>query len=265
MSITLATTWNPRGEFPRFKKFAPLLVQVYEAIVLSFPPAADPQVVFEFQEGSFAGRDDVIAVVNDEWSWGRYIALQQALTTQAGTIHYADMDRLLRWVETRQDEWRMVLNEIQASDCLVIGRTPAAYASHPQALRQTEAISNAVVSHLLGEDMDVSAGSKGFSRAAAEFLVDNTQPRDALGADAEWPILLKRAGFKVKYRAVDGLDWESADRYQDRAADSQSQLLVAEEYDANPANWEWRVQVAQEIVRVGIETSIRPLNIGNKK
>jgi hypothetical protein len=122
---------------------------------------------------------------------------------------------------------------------------------------QTEAISNLVISHLVGRTLDVSAGSKGFSRRAAQFLVDNTRPGRALGTDGEWTVLLQRAGFCIDYVQVDGLDWESADRYQAEAADAQGQRLAALAYDAEPRNWEYRLAVAMEIVQAGIEAAER--------
>jgi len=259
LRVALAVTWNPRGEMPRFERLLPELLQVYSSLAISFPPLADPQVTQAFTSGPYAGRSDLRMYLNPDWAGGRYMALQTALELGADFIHYADMDRLLRWVETRPDEWRQEVQALQASDCLVMGRNEAAYQTHPRCLTQTEAISNRVVSHLLGQEMDVSAGSKGFSRRAAEYLVAHTQPRRALGTDAEWPILLQRAGYRVGYRAVDGLDWESADRFQEQAAGSADQRRAAERVDADPHSWEWRVQVAAEIVEAALETAGRGL------
>ena len=259
MGIVLAVTWNPRGELPRLERLLPQLEAVYSGLVISFPPVADPQVVQAFNGGPYAGRADLLVVVNREWPWGRYMALRTALHIPADHIHYADMDRLLRWVETRPQEWQQAVQAIQRSDCLVMGRTPAAYSTHPGSLVQTEAISNRVVSQMLGQEMDVSAGSKGFSRRAVEYLAAHTRPGRALGTDAEWPILLKRAGFEIGYITVDGLDWESADRYQAQAADAGAQRLAAERVDADPQSWQWRVQVAREIVEVALETAARPV------
>jgi hypothetical protein len=120
---------------------------------------------------------------------------------------------------------------------------------------QTEAISNKVVSNFLGRQMDVSAGSKSFSRQAVKFLIENTTPGHAIGTDAEWPILLSKAGYKIDYESVDGLDWESADRYQDVAADNDSQRKRAELYDRDPENWSYRVSIAKEIIEIAINTS----------
>jgi hypothetical protein len=142
---------------------------------------------------------------------------------------------------------------------LIIGRSPDSYQTHPQALVQTEAISNQVISSLLGQNLDVSAGSKGFSRQAAEFIVANCEPGHALGTDAEWPLTLKKGGFRVDFVMVEGLDWESADRYRQQAADSQSQKDAAQAYDADPENWARRVAVAEEIIRLGLESMDREI------
>jgi hypothetical protein len=75
--------------------------------------------------------------------------------------------------------------------------------------------------------------------------------------DAEWPILLRRAGFTIDYVEVDGLDWESADRYAERAADADAQRRTAEAYDADVRHWARRVEVALEIVRAGVEAMQR--------
>lgn len=257
MGIALAVTWNPRGEMPRFERLLPQLRQAYQGVVISFPPAADPVVIQAFTDGQYAGRSDILTFSNKEWPSGRYMALCTALQIPADQVHYADMDRLLRWVETRPQEWQQAVRAIQTTDCLVMGRSQAAYQSHPKSILLTEAISNRVVSEILGQEMDVSAGSKGFSRQAAEFLAANTHPGRALGTDAEWPILLKRAGFRVDYLVVDGLDWESADRYQEQAADPENQQRAAEQVDADSQSWEWRVRVAGEIVEVALESARR--------
>ena len=171
------------------------------------------------------------------------------------------MDRLLRWVETRPEEWRKVLSKIPEQDYLVIGRTQQAYRTHPKALIDTERLSNQVVSYLVGRDMDVSAGSKGFSRRAVEFILANTQPEHPLGADGEWTVLLHRAGFNIGYIEVDGLDWETADRYQDQAAGSELQIQMAEAYDRDADHWSERLRIANEIIQIGLESATRSIHL----
>jgi len=126
-------------------------------------------------------------------------------------------------------------------------------------LFETEKISNSVVSYLVGRSMDISAGSKSFSRLACESILLNSTPGNALGTDAEWPLILKQLGFQVDYTEVDGLDWESADRYQEKAADPDRQKSTAALYDSDPENWSHRVAVAMEIIEVGFNTLRRDL------
>jgi hypothetical protein len=254
MTIALGTAWQPRGELTRFLNLLPLFQQEYSGMAFSLPPKVDPQVVTHLRE-----LPDVNVMVTPDWSWGRYSAIQMAQEFSTTHIQYADFDRLLRWVETRPEEWRKVLRTIQEHDCLIIGRSPSSYQTHPQALIETEAISNLVVSHLVGQTLDVSAGSKGFSSGACETIIDNSQPGFALGTDAEWPLIIKRAGYQVDYLAVDGLDWESADRYRKEAADQRSQKEAADLYDADPQNWSRRMAVAMEIVRVGLDAATRKI------
>lgn len=258
--LTLAVTWNPRGEFLRFKRSLPLLYKNYDFIAISFPPEVDSSVVDLITSGENSTLERVLVVVNREWSSGRYSALKLSLATSADHIQYADMDRLLRWVETYPDEWQSTINSVRNCDCLIIGRTQKAYDTHPLSIRETETISNQVVSFLVHREMDVSAGSKGFSRVAAQYLVDHCAPGHALGTDAEWPIILFRAGFNIQYSMVDGLTWETADRYQDYAADAFAQRKAAIEYDADPNNWEYRVNVAEEIVRTALDAFSRSLD-----
>ena len=217
MKITLTTTWNPRGEDGRLVRLLPMLKQLYADIVIVMRPDNDAHIQKMLE------KEDVIVVDSAEWAWGRYLALKTALDISGEVLHYADMDRLLRWVETRPDEWKQAVSWAQSKDCVVFGRTESAYQTHPQAMIQTEQISNLVTSYFLGTKMDVSAGSKAFSRRAASFLVEHTQPQRAIGTDAEWLILLKRAGFAIDYLRVEGLDYASADRDQSEAADAEQQ------------------------------------------
>jgi hypothetical protein len=254
LGVTLAATYDPRGEINRLRRFYPLMQAVYSDIIIVLPPYAPPEDV-----EAVRALDGADVMVVEDWTYGRYRALEKSLEKRADAIHYVDMDRLLRWVELREAEWRMIVEAVRRSDCLVIGRTEYAWETHPQALRQTEKIPNGLFSRLLGMELDLSAGSKGFSREVAEVIVANTTVGRSLGTDAEWVIVPQRAGFRLDVLLVDGLDWETADRYRDTAADAETQRIKAAEYDADAQNWALRVWVAQEIVEMGLQALDRPL------
>ncbi|MCB0128458.1 MAG: hypothetical protein KDE58_39600, partial [Caldilineaceae bacterium] len=128
--------------------------------------------------------------------------------------------------------------------------TERALQSHPQSLAQTERIINDVASSLLAQPVDVGGGSRGFSRVAAQIVLTRTTPGG--WGDLQWPILVNQAGLAVSYLAVDGLAWESADRYREQAATADQQAQAAQAYDHNVAHWARRVQIAQEIIQEGL-------------
>jgi len=261
MSVILAATWNPRGEEDRFRNLISLLCELYSGMVIVLTPQADPHIDAELEQwlAQTNQAKKVLITRSPEWSSGRFLALKLSLDLPGDYVHYVDFDRLLRWVETRPDELRQTVKSIRDYDCLIIGRDAPAYATHPQALVQTEAISNLVSSYFLSMSADVSAGSKGFSRGAVEFLMANTQPGQPFATDAEWTILLHRAGFRVGTIFVSGLDWESADRYRAQAASLEQQQEAARIYDADPAHWAARSDIALEIVQTAIEAAKRTI------
>lgn len=254
MRIALAATWHPRGETARLLRLYPQLQTAYSHVVISLPPSVTADDL-----NSLRQLPDVKLHVNADWSHGRYMALKLATDSGADHVHYADMDRLLRWIETRPDEWRATLDRVGQADCLVIGRTPVAWATHPRALVETEAISTGLMNRLLGQELDISAGSKGFSRRAAEFILANSLPRRAIGTDAEWVMLAHRAGYRVEQVLVDGLDWEIPDQHQAQAADLARQQELAKVYDSDASKWAHRVKIAHEIVEAGIDAWSRRL------
>ena len=254
MSVALACTWRPHGELPRFRRLYPQLREAYAALVIAVPAEVDPADLAAVR--ALETHDGVLVVVPPDRTQTRYAAMQKTLETSATHIHYADMDRLLRWVETRPAGWRQTVEAVPGADCLIIGRSQAALATHPQALQLTEAIVNAVFSHLLGKAVDLCSGTKGFSRRAVEFIIAHSSPGH--WADAEWPMLLHRAGFKIDATFLDGLDWETADRHQAQAADAETQRRLADAYDRNPNSWAFRAQIAFDIVREGLDAATRP-------
>jgi hypothetical protein len=221
---------------------------MYAGITIVLPPLV-PQDL----QDEISLLPGIRVIHSPDWAWGRHLALQGALGTSATHVQYADLDRLLRWVETRPDEWQLGVQAIMQAECVIFGRTPTAYRTHPLALRETERISNRVFSILFGLEVDLSAGVKGFSRQAGVYLQQNSSAGKALGLDAEWPVLLYEAGYTLEMMWVEGLDWETADRFLDRAADRTTQQRTADLYDQDPENWLRRVKVAQEIITAGLE------------
>src|SRR5574342_463518 len=101
MAIALAATFNPRGETGRLERYFSRLRDVFGAIVISLPPSAPPDDLERVR-----ALPGVRALWNEAWPGGRYRSLKAALESGADYYQYADLDRLIRWVETRPDEWQ---------------------------------------------------------------------------------------------------------------------------------------------------------------
>jgi len=234
-----------------------VLEEVYACLEIVVIPSADRITMEQLAPPLLETHPKVTLHTVDDPRQGRFTSIRNALASGADFIHYVDMDRLLRWVETKPTEWKTMVSVIEKHDCVIFGRSPAAYATHPQALVSTEKISNTVVSHFLNREMDVSAGSKSFSYAAAHYIVDHGKPDDSIGTDAEWPILLEKAGFSLEYIQVDGLDWETGDQYQSQAIPRDEQAKAALSYDQDPEHWSHRVKVAEQIVQAALDVGIK--------
>jgi hypothetical protein len=260
VTITLACTWRPRGEQPRLLQQLDRLAAAYGHLVVAVPPdhAAAARALLS---GLGIGRADV--VTSSHPAWGRHTALTAAAAVDTGHIHCADLDRLLRWVATRPDEWQRMLERLRQTECLTIGRTPAAFATHPQALQQTEAIINAVFAETFDGSVDLGGGSRGFSARAARALLAHSPvgqvPERGYSTDAAWPILVQRLGFRVDHVTADGLDWETADHYRPAVADPETQRRAADAYDADVRHWSQRVRMALEIIQAGLDAKVRLL------
>jgi hypothetical protein len=192
---------------------------------------------------------------------GRHAVLKLALEAGASHIQYIDMDRLVRWIELRPDELAAVARQVRTVDSLIIGRSEYANNTHSRTLTETERIPNLFFSHYFGQPMDFAAGSRGFSRRAAELVLNNSTSDSALWMDAGWAVLIKRAGYSWDYVVVEGLDWETADRYRDRAATREEQQALADEQDQDAHLWLMRARVAQEITRYGLLAMDLPLTV----
>lgn len=264
-SIYLAAPWMPRGELNRLRRYFDRIGTIYDGVVAALPSQEDHR-----EESDFLREMGVACGTFSRWS-GRHVTLQMALDAGADAIHYVDMDRLVRWVEMRPDELAATAERVKKTDCTLIGRTPAAYATHSRTLIDTEKLTNGFFSYWLKSQrpgfapdspvLDLSAGSRGFSRRAAEFIIKHdtstgaeteTDYGNALAMDGGWLVLLERGGFSFDYVEVEGLDWETADRFLNSAATAAQQHELAEKVDADPAEWAIRVRVARELMDYGL-------------
>ncbi|WP_179394405.1 hypothetical protein [Lacticaseibacillus absianus] len=123
------------------------------------------------------------------------------------TVHLVDFDRLVTWTALAPDELLALgRSTLPPATYEVLGRTPAAWASHPQTWRETEALTNRVASAVLGlAGIDITAGSERFTADLMPLLLTGTAAMN----DGEWPRLCQAAGATLRYRACEGLAYRA--------------------------------------------------------
>ena len=176
---------------------------------------------------------------------------------EAGTSHLqmCDFDRALHWMAHYPRELQEVITAITGCDLLVLGRTDRAWATHPPYQAETEPLFNKIFALTTGLPWDVGAGSRGFSRRGAERLLELSK-EPTIGIDAEWPLLLLgQECYAVGYRACEGLEFETADRFAAEIEAAGSYEAWEAEMSADPARWAFRLRlatlIAEAIVRYG--------------
>ena len=182
---------------------------------------------------------------------------------RAGTpyLQLCDFDRALHWAAYHLAELESIIADLPAYDLLVLGRTARAWATHPPYQSETEPLFNRVFALATGLDWDIGAGSRGLSRRGAEALLRLSRER-TVGVDAEWPLLLlkwagrpgdaARDGFRVDYRACEGLEFETADRFGPEIEAAGGYDVWEAKVSAEPQAWAYRLKVAQLIAEAVI-------------
>jgi hypothetical protein len=131
--------------------------------------------------------------------------LQLVQHTGHAHFHYCDLDRMVTWCLSYPEEFEKVKERIRTFDYLIIGRTEAAFRSHPAAWRETEKITNKIFTLEFGsrDEIDVTAGSCGLNKAGLLKIAGQSK---AAVTDAEWPMIIKRMEKgKVGFMKVNGL------------------------------------------------------------
>ncbi|HEX5505229.1 MAG TPA: hypothetical protein VFW96_21610 [Thermomicrobiales bacterium] len=178
------------------------------------------------------------------------------LAPEVAAVHLCDFDRLLHWWHAYPDELADVVAHAARVDLLILGRTARAWATHPAVQVETEHLANRAASLLYGAEVDVCAGSRGLSRRAVDYLVARSRER-GVGADAEWPLLLRHAGsFACAQRLTEGLEFETADRFPEEVARAGGPAAWNAALDRDPARWAFRAHVAADIVDGALRTAL---------
>lgn len=253
MNVALAATHHdPDGRlYLQMVRAFPRLRQYFDSIAILLTPTSAVQTQSWLAQADITLRvappDEPIGHLHlGRWRRGAVDLALQAFP-HADWFLFCDLDRVLHWIEYWPDELMATLEGLLAADVTVLGRTPRALASHPRAQVATESLVNEVFERITGYGWDVMAAARGLSRRAAH-LIATTSRDDSIGADCTWLLLAQQAGLTMAYRATEGLEFETLDRFTDEVAALGSAEAWIERFDADLRNWLMRVDLARTVI-----------------
>ncbi len=221
------------------------LFQIFDRVVITATPETDRAFLDWLEENGcdvFRRKKNVIAKTY-------FDAVTHGLETHATSILYCDADRAFHWVSKYPKELAKVANQLPKLNYFIGMRGPREYGTHHDALLYTEQLPNAIISQAMGEKKlrDYLSGCYGFSAKAASYIKKHMKAND-LRFFGEWPLFMKKHGFKANYMVCKGLDWETPDQHQDDVKRSGSVKAYREQLSTSK-EWKKRALMAMECVK----------------
>jgi hypothetical protein len=259
VSCTLVTTHHdPEGRLAdQVARVLPVLRSTFSHVAVQATYASQPRSLELLSSAGVLVRQESEAQFNSLAQLGgaRRAALELGLRLEAPTLLFCDFDRALHWAERYPAELADVAAHLRAHDFVVLGRSERAFATHPRAQRDTEAIINQVYATVAGRAWDVTAAARGLSRRAAAAILELCHEH-SIGTDVAWPLFLQRAGgYTLGYHATEGLEFETADRFADQVAQAGGLAQWIAAIDADPQQWALRLDLARLEVAAAIPYS----------
>jgi hypothetical protein len=250
MSVALAIIYHdPHSRLTHLlTRVAPLLTRTFTGIAVQASSIASEQSLTVFQTmGALIGRDSPDQRRSAPLRLGRARRNALRLAQDVGTSHtlYFDADRLLHWADRYPDELTDAVAHIADADLTIFGRTPRAFATHPQTQCATEAIINRVFAAITTHVWDVTGAGRGLSQRATTALVDGCLD-EQISVDVTWPLYLWQSGtFSITYRELEGLEFETPDRYRPEVVAAGGLAMWMQQIDADPQRWAHRLNIAR--------------------
>jgi hypothetical protein len=247
MLALAATAHDPDGRMlPFVQRHGPALGG-YAAVAIAVTPETASEV-----RAALAANGALLVGGGPEIGASRRAALgAAAMRAPNATTLTCDFDRWLFWRETEPDElagleaW--LDRRAPAAWLACLGRTAAAFASHPRVQRVCESATNRALSLAAGRPLDATAGAA-LLRPPAVALVLAASREASNATDLEWPALVLRADpQRLVGRRCRGLAFETAAFYPAEIAAGGLAAWLAQTYD-RPAEWARRLRLAADSV-----------------
>ncbi len=152
----------------------------------------------------------------DSYRFALKTCLDNITNPQTQKIFYIDFDRLIHWIHSYPEELKDLLKKDISADYLLIGRSKRAFETHPSTQKNTERLINEIGSKVLGfsKIKDLISVCYIFTKELCEKIL-NINNLTNTGFYGIWPIILWMNATKKQYLEVEGLEWETPDRFHE--------------------------------------------------
>lgn len=218
-------------------RYGSIVKEIFQSAYIVVTPSTDQQIIDALNALGFR------ILIGSKTIIGTYKkALKSALTSNFECIFYCDFDRILHWASTYPKELMEISNSYFDHDFLLIGRTGRAFQTHPETQAITEGIANQLASKIIGfnENRDIiSTCWRAKSRLVKKLL--QLPAENTYGFYCEWPIVAWRNALNPFYIKVEGLEWETPDRYKEEIKEKGYERWLQE--FQTPDEWKKRSKV----------------------
>ena len=188
---------------------ADLVKECFSSVTLSATPATNSDLLAFIRS---KGIEVVAGAMARTTTYRR--AIEGALAGGPPVVFSCDFDRLLHWASAYPEELAETVRKVMGYDFTLIGRTERAFGTHPATQRKTEVIGNLVCSRLLGFERTIDVISATWAarpRVLERILAESSD--DDYGLYTEWPMLGLTFADGRTVIEVEGLEWETPDRF----------------------------------------------------
>ncbi|MFX0187857.1 MAG: hypothetical protein ACFE8A_08985 [Candidatus Hodarchaeota archaeon] len=227
------------------KKVASIIKKLFIKTIVCLTPTTSEKVY------KFLSREGFMVIIGS--SMRQIDIYRKALKTtlnniekqQTEKIFYIDFDRLIHWIHAYPNELTNLINKKIDVDYLHIGRTSRAFDTHPSTQQKTEIIINEIVSKTLGflETKDIISVCGIFTKELGEKIM-RVKNETATGFYCTWPLFFWNWATKKQYIEVEGLEWETPDKFKVEITELGYKEWVKQ--FQSPLEWEKRVRFLHE-------------------
>ncbi|MFX1276096.1 MAG: hypothetical protein ACFFBP_04250 [Promethearchaeota archaeon] len=243
--ILTSTYHDPEFRLKQELKSAlPKIKLLFKKRIVCLTPAMNEESTAFLKEEGFIVRTCQTDRRIDTYKLAYQTAIENIKNSVMERIMYVDFDRLIHWINLYPDELQKTINNIDI-DNLHVGRTSRAFNTHPATQKETEIIVNEFGSKILGfnETKDIISVCHVITKELAEKILSLRNKTNS-GFYCTWPILVWSWADSNKYIEVEGLEWETPDRYKNDIVNKGYKKWL-ENY-LNPSEWRIRVDLLHD-------------------